>query len=167
MLAAAVASKGQRTLPSDDVPEVVGSVVVGFEIGRATYRLPIVGQPAVLERIKGREFADTFEAHHLGHLRVGMHIVEIVYTLRHRGEQSAVRETHGHAEVFRFAGDGVGIGQHLVHAAVLVAQHSLHLLVAETCRQVDGPIAESEEELLRLLVATIEPRIAQACVHLM
>ena len=78
-----------------------------------------------------------------------------------------VREAPGHVEVFLLLGDGVGIGQHLVHASVLIAQHLFHLGVAEVGRQVDGPVAEAQEECLGLFVATVEPRIAQACVHLM
>ena len=113
------------------------------------------------------EFSDTLEAHDLRYLGVGVHIVEIVHPLRHRREQPAVRETLGHIEVLLFLGDGIGIGQHFVHATVLVTQHLFHLGIRETCREVDGPVAEAEEQGLRLFIATIQPRIAQARVHLM
>ena len=78
-----------------------------------------------------------------------------------------MRKALGHVEVFLFACDGVGIGQHLVHATMLRIEHTLHLLIREACREVDGPVAEAKEELLGLFVATIHPGIAQACVHLM
>ena len=40
-----------------------------------------------------------------------------------------MREALGYIEVFPLSGDGIGIGQHLIHATVLVAQHLLHLSV--------------------------------------
>ncbi len=49
---------------------------------------------------------------------------------------------------------------------MLHTQHTLHLLVAETSRQVDSPVAEPEEQPLRLFVATVYPRIAQTRIHL-
>ena len=113
------------------------------------------------------QFADTLKAHHLGHLCIGVHVVQVVHTLRHRGEQPTVREALGHVEVFPVTRDGVAIGQHLVHAAVLVAQHLLHLRITKTSRQVDGPVTETQEERLCLFVTTVEPSIAQARVHLM
>ena len=64
-----VATEGQRTLSCDDVPEEVGSIVI---------------------TLITREFADALEAHHLGNLCIGMHVVEIVQTLRHGRQQSAM-----------------------------------------------------------------------------
>ena len=148
MLTTRVATKGQRTLTGHDVPEELGGIVVAH--------VPLA------------QLSDALESHSLRHLRVGVHVVEVVQPLHHGRQQTTVREALGHGEVFLLtAGNGVCIGQHLVHAAVLVAQHALHLFVAKTCRQVDGPVTEAEKELLRLLVAAIEPCVAQTCVHLM
>ena len=49
---------------------------------------------------------------------------------------------------------------------MLHTQHTLHLLVAETSRQVDSPVAEAEEQPLRIFVSAIHPCIAQARIHL-
>ena len=147
MLAARVAAEGQRALPCDDVPEELGCFVVA---------------------LIARMVADALEPHYLGHLRVGVHVVQTVHALHHRSEQPTMRETLGHVEILLLtARDAVGIVQHLVHATVLIAQHAFHLLVAEACRQVDGPVAEAQEEVLSLLVATVCPCVTQACKHLM
>ena len=53
-----------------------------------------------------------------------------------------VVEPPGDGQIFRFAGQAVEIGQRLVHAAVLVAQHRLHLLVAEPAVAGDHPIGD-------------------------
>ena len=113
------------------------------------------------------EFGDTLKAHHLRHLRVGMHIVENVTTLHQRVEQTAMREATSHIKIFLFASDGIGICQNLVHASVLRIECTFHLGIRETCGQVDGPVAEAEEECLCLFVTTIHPGIAQTCIHLM
>ena len=113
------------------------------------------------------QLTDALEPHHLGHLGIGVHVVQVILALRHGCEQSAVREPLGHVKVFLVLGNGVGIHQHLVHTAVLVAQHVLHLGVRESCGQVDGPVAETQEECLSLFVTAVEPRIAQSGIHLM
>ena len=145
MFATAVTAKGKRTLTSHDVPEEGAGVVVDFV---------------------ACQFGDTLESYHLRHLRVGMHVVEAVLALRHRGEQSAMREAACHVEILRVTCDGIGIGQYFVHTTVLVAQHSFHLLVAEAGGQVDCPVAEAEEKIFRLLVAAVQPGIAQSGIHL-
>ena len=63
-------------------------------------------------------------------------------------------------------GEGVGIGQHLVHAAMLRVEHALHLLVGEAGGDVDGPVAEPEEQFLGLLVAAVDVGVAQSGIHL-
>ena len=55
-----VAAKGERTLTRHDIPEEIGSVVI---------------------TLITREFADSLKSHHLRHLGVGMHVVEIVLSL--------------------------------------------------------------------------------------
>ena len=78
-----------------------------------------------------------------------------------------MREALGHVEVLLVARDGVGISQHLVHAAVLRIECPFHLLVCKSCRQVDGPVTQTEEERLGLFVAAIDPGIAQTGIDLM
>ena len=146
VLTTTVTTKGQRTLTSDDIPEVgAGSVI----------------------RLVAREFSDTLKSHHLGHLGVGVQIVETILSLGEWIQQTTVRESLGHIEVFLVASDGIGISQHLVHATMLRVECLFHLLVCESCRQVDGPVTEAEEELLGLFIATIDPGIAKAGIHLM
>ena len=146
VLAATVPAEGKRALAGHDVPEILACRVVC---------------------LVAAQFGNALESHHLRHLSVGVHVVEAVLPLRHRREQTAVRESFCHVKILLFLGDGIGIGQHLVHAAMLVAQHLLHLSIAETCREVDGPVAETEEQPAGLFVAAVEPCVAQSRVHLM
>ena len=90
VLAPAVATKGQRPFTSDDVPEETGGFVVRLGIRRATDSLPVLGNSTGLEGIKVGQLGYTLKAHYLGHLRVGVHVVEAVLTLRHWCEQPAV-----------------------------------------------------------------------------
>ena len=112
------------------------------------------------------EFRDPREADGLRDLGVGVQVVQVVHPLRHRVQQHPVGEPAGDGEVLGVAGDRVAIGQDLVHAAVLVAHHLLHLGIGEAGRQVDGPVAEAQEQVLGLLVAAVQPRVTQARVHL-
>ena len=64
------------------------------------------------------------------------------------------------------AGQAVEVGQRFVHAAVLVAQHRLHLLVAELAVAGDDPIGELLADLQGLLVAAIDIDVLQAGIDL-
>ena len=46
-------------------------------------------------------------------------------------------------------------------------ERAFHLIISEAGRQVDGPVAEAQEELFGLFVAAIHPGIAQTGIHLM
>ena len=122
VLAAAVTAEGQRALARHDVPEEGTSGVVG---------------------LVARQFGDALETDDLGHLCVGVHVVQTVAACHQRTEQPAVREAAGHVEIFLLTGHGVGIGQHLVHAAVLRVEHTLHLGIGETVGEFDSPVAEA------------------------
>ena len=113
------------------------------------------------------QFGDPLEAHGFGHLRVRMQVVEHVHALGHGCQDPFVGEAAGAVQILPFAGDGVGIGQDLVHSAVLVAHHFLHLGVAEAGGQFDGPVAEAQEQRLGGLVPAVEPGVPEARVHLM
>ena len=145
VLTTTVAAKGQCALACYDIPEVGACSVVSLVATQLGY---------------------TLKTYHLGHLGVGMHVVEHVATLHQRVQQAAMRESAGHIQIFLLASDGVGIGQHLVHATMLGIQRALHLSIGEIGCQVDGPVAEAQKELLGLLVATINPRVAKAGIHL-
>ena len=86
VLTARVTAKGEGTLTRHDVPEEICRLVIRLEVGRTTDLIPIVCQPAVLHGIQVSQFADALEAHDLGYLRIGVHIVETILTLRHGRE---------------------------------------------------------------------------------
>ena len=69
--------------------------------------------------------ADALEADDLRDLRVGVQSVERVASLGERREQRLVAEAAGQREIRRVAGQRRDVGEHLVHAAVLGAQHAL------------------------------------------
>ena len=145
MLTTAVASKSQRTLACHYIPEEIARRVVG---------------------LLSRQFCYTFKTHHFGHLGIGMHVVQYIDPLRHRCEESSVGKTFGADDVFRVMCDGEGIGDHLIHSAVLIVEHPLHLLVCQTRREVDGPVDKAQKQFFRLLIATIDPCVTQSRKHL-
>ena len=103
------------------------------------------------------------EAKHFGHLRVGVHVVDGRGAVGgHAVEQPAVGVAAGGVEVALVAGHLVGVGKHLVDAAVLMAEDSLHLLVAEAGYEAHAPVAEAQEHAARGVVVAVEPRVAQA-----
>ena len=57
--------------------------------------------------------------------------VSVSSPLGGRVEDRLVIEPQGELQILLLAGEGVEVGQGLVHAAVLVAEHRLHLLVAQ------------------------------------
>ena len=146
VLTAAVSAEGERPLTGDDIPEKSAGIMIG---------------------LVAAQFGDALKSHHFGHLCVGVHIVKIVLPLRHRGEQPAMGEAACHVEVFFLFCDGIGIDEHLVHSAVLIAEHLFHLGIREACGQVDGPVAETQEKFFGLFVSTVEPCVAQTGIHLM
>ena len=50
---------------------------------------------------------------------------------------------------------------------MLVAEHFLHLFIAQITCYVHCPIAELQKEILCLFIAAIEPCITKTCIHLM
>ena len=145
MLAAAVASECQRTVVRHRPPEVAAG-------------LGIVGRVA--------ELADAHESHCFRHLRVGVEIVQTVLVACEWLEDELVGIPLGRGEILFVASHCISIGEHLVHTALLVAHHLLHLRVAEIGSDVDAPVAEAEEEFLGFLIAAVEPGVAKSCVHL-
>ena len=112
------------------------------------------------------ELRDARKAHSLGNLRIGVHVIEDVLVIAHGVQQQLVREAAGAVEIRLVAADRVRVGQHLVHAAVLVAEHPLHLFVVQPGGDPHRPVAEAQEQVARLLVAAVHPRVAQAGEHL-
>ena len=145
MLASAVSSECERPLTSDHIPEERRSMVVA---------------------LVAAQLGDTLESHGFRHLRVGVHVVEVVLPFRHRVEQPFVGEPLCAVHVFLVFRDGVCVGDDLVHAAMLVAQHLLHLLVGESGCEIDHPVGKTQEQRARFLVAAIKPSIAQTGIHL-
>ena len=110
MLATAIATDGERTLLSDNLPEVLACIVPLFIT---------------------TEFGNALESNHLWYLCVGMHVVETVLMVLHWSEQLTVSETSGAVEIALVASHGIGISNHLIHTSVLIAQHTFHLFVAQ------------------------------------
>ena len=103
----------------------------------------------------------------LGYLCVGVLVIQIVAAIGHVLKYVLVTETLGGLYVLAVAGNLVGIGKNLVHAAELGAGHLLHLVIVQIGYFVQTPVAELYEHILGLLNAGILPRVAQARVHLM
>ena len=104
----------------------------------------------------------------LGYLRVGMLVAEEggidgLHIVHHCLVGVAV----GCDEVFLFTGHLIGIGKHLVDAAMLGVEHILHLGIGEVADEVDAPVAHLEEALAPLLASGIEPSIAETSKHFM
>ena len=146
MLAAAVSAYYYRAVVGHAVPEELGSlagacIVVQCSHAGVTYSL--------------------------GHLCVGVLVVQIVAAVGHVLKYVLVAETLGGLYVLAVTGNLECIGKNLVHATELGAGHLLHLVVIKTCYLVQTPVAELDEHIFGLLNAGILPSVAQARVHLM
>ena len=103
----------------------------------------------------------------LGHLCVGVLVIQVVAAVGHVLKNVLVAETLGGLYVLAVTGNLVSIGKNLVHATELGAGHLLHLVIVQIGYFVQTPVAELYEHILGLLNAGILPRVAQARVHLM
>ena len=136
-----VATDGNSALPRDVLPKEPCSLAIG-------------GRCALL--------VSALKANNLGNLRVGMHIVNgRGLSSGHAGEQPLVSIALGRLEITGIAGHLIGIGKHLVDAAMLHAQQSLHLAIGKMGYKVDAPVAELQKHGLGSFVIGIEPCIAK------
>ena len=71
-------------------------------------------------------------------------------------------EALGDRQILLLARQSVEVGETLIHAAVLVAEHGLHLCVGKAGVSGDGPVAELPGHLERLLVAALSIHVEQA-----
>ena len=78
---------------------------------------------AVVQPLVAGQFILPGGADELGDLRVGVQAGEAVLALRGRADDRHVVEPPGDLQVLLLAGQGIEVGQDLVHAAVLVAEH--------------------------------------------
>ena len=106
------------------------------------------------------------KADSLGYLGVGVLVVEVVFALGHGIQDLTVRETSGRFQVGVMTGHLVGVGEDLVHAAVLIAQHLFHLIGRQAPGKVHSPVTELQEHVFGVGIAGIQPGISQTCVHL-
>ncbi len=110
--------------------------------------------------------ADAFEADHLRNLRVGVQAGELVLLFFERAQDGLVRKAHRQVQVLLLPRHLGHVGQHLVHAAVLRAQHVLHLFIGQVRAQCQRPVGQGDQHRARVLVAGVLVGVAQARVHL-
>ena len=110
MLAYAVAAYRNRPFRCHVLPEEVGGAVprgIAFDVG------------------------DALETDNFRNLGIGVHAREAVLAVEQRFEHIVVRETVSEGKILVVACDGGHVGENFVEAAVLAAQHLLHLLVGK------------------------------------
>ena len=134
---------------------------VGGDVG------PEVACGGGISRHRAVELSDALKADVLGHLRVGMTVVEErgrnrLHAAHHRG----VAVFLGTVEIFGVVGEVIGIGQDFVHAAVLRVEHALHGVGVVFGHEIYGPVAHLEEHREGLVALTIYICVAQAGHHL-
>ena len=105
----------------------------------------------------------TLKTDDLGHLGVGVPVVQGGrLMLCHALQQPLVRKAARLLKIFGIARHGIGIGKHLVHAAILLLQRLLYLLVGEVLHQCHAPIAEAQKHAACILSVGIEPGVTQS-----
>ena len=144
VFASAVSSYGKRAFLCNKIPEVL-ACLMPFSV-------------AV-------KFSYALKTNNLRYLCIGMHIVETVLMVLHRGEQLSVGKAAGAVEITSVARHGVCICYHLVHTAMLIAEHTFHLFVAKLRCVIHCPVAELQEELACIFITAIEPCVAQSGIH--
>ena len=108
-----------------------------------------------------RELRRACETGELRDLRIGMEARETVLVLVERIEHTLVLPALRGIEILPVPRDRINIGQRLVDAAVFLVEHPLHLPVIELRGDADRPVAESDENVLRVRDARKFVRIAQ------
>ncbi len=94
--------------------------------------------------------------------RVDVLAFELVATGRQGVVIGSLHETTGESQVLRLARDGVEIGKHLIHAALLgVVEHLLHLLLGELVTTPFAPAGHAFKHFQGLAVATVNIRFQQ------
>ncbi len=151
MLAYRITTDADGTVLGDIGPEVLGCRAVG---GGAI----------------AADLVDADEAHILGHLSIGVLAVEEGLVERlHTADHARVAVTLGTGEVLRIAKQLVGIGDGLVHTAMLRPEHALQGIVREFADHVECPVAHLAEHLagdggtlVVIAVSGIDGDVAQA-----
>ncbi len=146
VLAHAVSADADGAVLRHVLPEVVGGSLIG---GAGVFLI------------------DALEAYVFGHLGVGvLSVEEGGVECLHAAHHGLVAVFLGGIEVFAFAKQTVGVGERLVHTAVLPTENFLHLTVREVADHENTPVAHVLEERLGKLGVGVEPGITQSCQHL-
>ena len=95
-----------------------------------------------------------------------MQSVERISSLGERREQRLVAEAAGQLEIGRVSGQRRDVREHLVHAAVLGAQHAFELLAAHWGDRRGRPRRELRQDVERRGAGGVQVRITQAGEHL-
>ena len=140
MFVVAVAADDERTVQRNAVPEKIGDVG----------KMLIAGQ--LINARGAYDFRD---------LHVGMQAIEPVFTPRQRIHDGLVIKLPGEDEIICVAGDGIKIGERLVHATLFADQHFLPLGFRQVLRGGVRPIGEVRGHLQRLGIAAPLLRVNQ------
>ena len=95
-------------------------------------------------------------------MRIGVQPLQLVAMPSQRIEKTRLLEELRRIEVLLLAGESVEVRQHLVHAAVLGAQHALALLIADAIEVPADPASDAFGNLQGLLVAGVDVYIDQS-----
>ena len=136
-------------------------MAAGGERASVDDRLPEEARGAAIALL-ARQLVEPLEADDLRDLRVGVQAVERVAPFGERREQRLVAEAAGERQVLRVAGQRRDVGEHLVHAAVLGAEHALELLVGHRRCRRGRPVRELRQHVERRGAAGVQVRVAQA-----
>ena len=136
----AVAANRDTALVHDRLPEKVGAL-----------RILLVA----------RKFRNSRKAYNFGHLRIRMHVRQVIVPLRHRVQKPLMRPLLCSIQILFVFREVIGIGIDFGHAAMFRAEHLLHLGIVEAVRNCNAPVAKFEEHRLCVLVARINVGVTQ------
>ena len=153
----------QRAVHVVHVVEMLAFAVAAVRVGalRGDFREEVFGAGARL--FVALDLIQAGEAGDLRDLRVRVDAVENVALVLHRAEDAVVEEeTASGLGILPVAGVRGEVDHDLEHAAVLGAEHVLHLLGAEVAQGGDHAVRELLFNVERLLVSGQAVRVAEA-----
>ena len=101
-------------------------------------------------------------ADELGDCRVGVKARELVHVLGRRPKDALMIEPQGNIQILLLTRQRIQVRQRLIHAAVFLPQHPLHLFVSQARIARDHPVPEFPRRLERLRIVAIHVHVLQA-----